>query len=213
MLVQKAVSKLFGGGGDEGGVGGCGSGGGGGRSCGGGGGGGGGSGNMVMVVVLVVEVVVDVEVLEEVVVVVVVVVVVAKDEEEEDVVAAVAVEVVNVVVQVVEFDVEVEHDIVRFGSTFSALTVLFLGIHKQLPSRSPILRLLWPPTRLTWNSHDSEASELPKSLVLDEGGHVHISHITPPPLVDVRCYNPPPLRVRRPRRHTRTTRQSGSDTK
>ncbi|CAN6578636.1 unnamed protein product [Malus baccata var. baccata] len=36
-----------------------------------------------------------------------------------------------------------------------ALTVLFLGTHKQLPRRSPILGLLWPPSRLTseflWN--------------------------------------------------------------
>ncbi|KAM2691221.1 hypothetical protein EV2_005642 [Malus domestica] len=35
------------------------------------------------------------------------------------------------------------------------LTVLFLGTHEQLPSASPILGVLWPPTRLTseflWN--------------------------------------------------------------
>ncbi|KAM0998632.1 hypothetical protein ACFX14_005583 [Malus domestica] len=30
-----------------------------------------------------------------------------------------------------------------------ALTVLFLGTHEQLPSGSPILGMLWPPTRLT----------------------------------------------------------------
>ncbi|KAM1204536.1 hypothetical protein COP1_005403 [Malus domestica] len=30
-----------------------------------------------------------------------------------------------------------------------ALTVLFLGTHEQLPSRSSILGVLWPPTRLT----------------------------------------------------------------
>ncbi|RXH75266.1 hypothetical protein DVH24_029987 [Malus domestica] len=45
-----------------------------------------------------------------------------------------------------------------------------------------------------------------------EGGHVHIRHITPSPLVNVGCYNPPPLRARRPYRHTRTTWQSGSNT-
>ncbi|BBG92768.1 cyclic nucleotide gated channel 1 [Prunus dulcis] len=38
-------------------------------------------------------------------------------------------------------------------------------------------------------------------------------HITPLRLVDVGSHNLPPLRIRRPRRHTRTTRQSGSDTK
>ena len=32
---------------------------------------------------------------------------------------------------------------------FSALMVLFLGAHEQLPSGSPILGLLWAPTRLT----------------------------------------------------------------
>ncbi|CAN6556240.1 unnamed protein product [Malus baccata var. baccata] len=36
-----------------------------------------------------------------------------------------------------------------------ALTVLFLGTHEQLPSGSPILGVLWPPSRLTseflWN--------------------------------------------------------------
>ncbi|CAN6697459.1 unnamed protein product [Malus baccata var. baccata] len=30
-----------------------------------------------------------------------------------------------------------------------ALTVLFLGTHEQLPSGSPILGMLWPPSRLT----------------------------------------------------------------
>ncbi|CAN6677279.1 unnamed protein product [Malus baccata var. baccata] len=30
-----------------------------------------------------------------------------------------------------------------------AFTVLFLGTHEQLPRRSPILGLLWPPSRLT----------------------------------------------------------------
>ncbi|CAL8999183.1 unnamed protein product, partial [Prunus brigantina] len=63
------------------------------------------------------------------------------------------------------------------------------------------------------SSLDSEASELPKRLVLDGCGCAHIRHITPSPLVDVGCYNPLPSRARRPRRHTRTTRQSGSDTK
>ncbi|CAL2270025.1 unnamed protein product [Prunus armeniaca] len=56
-------------------------------------------------------------------------------------------------------------------------------------------------------------SELPKGIVLDEGGHVNIRHITPSPLVDVGCYNTPPLEARRPRWHTRTTLQNGSDTK
>ncbi|CAL8127338.1 unnamed protein product [Prunus armeniaca] len=39
----------------------------------------------------------------------------------------------------------------------------------------------------------SEASELPKGLVQDGGGHVHIRHITSSPLVDLGYYNPPPL--------------------
>ncbi|CAL8999163.1 unnamed protein product [Prunus brigantina] len=56
------------------------------------------------------------------------------------------------------------------------------------------------------SSHDSEASELPKGIMLDGSGHVHIRHITPSLLVDVGCYNPPPLGTRRPRWHTRTTR-------
>ncbi|KAM1374908.1 hypothetical protein ACFX2I_025407 [Malus domestica] len=30
-----------------------------------------------------------------------------------------------------------------------ALTVLFLGTHKQLPSGSPIMGVLWPASRLT----------------------------------------------------------------
>ncbi|CAL8085158.1 unnamed protein product [Prunus armeniaca] len=60
---------------------------------------------------------------------------------------------------------------------------------------------------------ESEASELPKSLVLDGGGHIHIRHIIPfSPLVDVGCYNPPTLGARHPRWHTRTTWQSDSDT-
>ncbi|CAL8991728.1 unnamed protein product, partial [Prunus brigantina] len=40
------------------------------------------------------------------------------------------------------------------------------------------------PTRLT-------SDELPKGIVLDRGEYVHIRHITPSPLVDVGCYNPP----------------------
>ncbi|CAN6683873.1 unnamed protein product [Malus baccata var. baccata] len=36
---------------------------------------------------------------------------------------------------------------------------------------------------------EPEANELPKCLVLYGGGHVHIKHITPSPLIDVRCYN------------------------
>ncbi|KAI5350185.1 hypothetical protein L3X38_003076 [Prunus dulcis] len=35
------------------------------------------------------------------------------------------------------------------GPPSLALTVLFLGAHNQLPNGSPILGLLWPPTRLT----------------------------------------------------------------
>ncbi|RXH89366.1 hypothetical protein DVH24_031723 [Malus domestica] len=38
---------------------------------------------------------------------------------------------------------------------YHSLTVLFLGTHEQLPSASPILGVLWPPSRLTseflWN--------------------------------------------------------------
>ncbi|KAI5311311.1 hypothetical protein L3X38_000035 [Prunus dulcis] len=50
-----------------------------------------------------------------------------------------------------------------------------------------------------------------KELMLDGCGCAHIRHITPSPLVDVGSYNPPPSRARRPRRHTRATRQSGSE--
>ncbi|CAN6580651.1 unnamed protein product [Malus baccata var. baccata] len=32
---------------------------------------------------------------------------------------------------------------------YHSLTVLFLGTHEQLPSGSPILGVLWPPSRLT----------------------------------------------------------------
>ncbi|RXH82638.1 hypothetical protein DVH24_002410 [Malus domestica] len=32
---------------------------------------------------------------------------------------------------------------------YHSLTVLFLGTHEQLPSGSPILGMLWPPSRLT----------------------------------------------------------------
>ncbi|KAI5338362.1 hypothetical protein L3X38_017633 [Prunus dulcis] len=60
---------------------------------------------------------------------------------------------------------------------------------------------------------ESEASELPKGVVLDGGGHVHIRHITPSPLINVGYYNPPLLGTRRSRRHTRTTQQIDSDTK
>ncbi|TQD69195.1 hypothetical protein C1H46_045272 [Malus baccata] len=35
---------------------------------------------------------------------------------------------------------------------------------------------------------ESEANEFPKGLVLYGGGHVHIRHIIPSPLVDVGCY-------------------------
>ncbi|KAM1648698.1 hypothetical protein ACFX2K_010066 [Malus domestica] len=59
---------------------------------------------------------------------------------------------------------------------------------------------------------EPEVSELLKGLVLYGGGHVHIRHITPSPLVDVGCYNPPSLRARHPRRHIHTERRSGSDT-
>ncbi|RXI02027.1 hypothetical protein DVH24_015376 [Malus domestica] len=59
---------------------------------------------------------------------------------------------------------------------------------------------------------ESEASEFPKGLMLYGGGHVHIRHITPSSLVHVECYNSPPFGVRRPRWHTCTTWQSGSDT-
>ncbi|KAI5350706.1 hypothetical protein L3X38_003597 [Prunus dulcis] len=61
--------------------------------------------------------------------------------------------------------------------------------------------------------NSQKASELPKGLVLDGCGCAYVRHITPSPLIDVGSYNPPLLRARRPRRHTRTTRQSGSDTK
>ncbi|CAL2264223.1 unnamed protein product [Prunus armeniaca] len=87
-----------------------------------------------------------------------------------------------------------------------------LGIDSAVTQYYP----LWAPTcPHSFVSRNSRATshELPKDFVLDGGGHVHIRHITPSPLVDVRCYNPPLLRTRRPRRHTRITRQSGSDTK
>ncbi|KAI5312056.1 hypothetical protein L3X38_041229 [Prunus dulcis] len=46
----------------------------------------------------------------------------------------------------------------------SALTVLFLGAQEQLPSGSPILGLLWPPTRLT-----SEFLQLRSQVVTHPG--------------------------------------------
>ncbi|RXH68325.1 hypothetical protein DVH24_030658 [Malus domestica] len=46
---------------------------------------------------------------------------------------------------------------------------------------------------------EPKASELPKGIVLGRDGNIHL-RITP--LGDVGCHNPPPLRARRPRRHT-----------
>ncbi|RXH89348.1 hypothetical protein DVH24_031705 [Malus domestica] len=60
---------------------------------------------------------------------------------------------------------------------------------------------------------NSEASELPKGIVLIGGANVHIRLTGSSPLGDVGSYNPPPLGARRHRWHTRTTPQSGSDTK
>ncbi|KAL6220794.1 hypothetical protein ACLB2K_008548 [Fragaria x ananassa] len=58
----------------------------------------------------------------------------------------------------------------------------------------------------------SEAAEPPKGLALDWRWACTYTAHNPSPLADVGYYNPPPLGVRRPRRHTRATRQSGSDT-
>ncbi|KAL6136345.1 hypothetical protein ACLB2K_061641 [Fragaria x ananassa] len=58
----------------------------------------------------------------------------------------------------------------------------------------------------------SEAAEPPKGLALDWMWACTYTAHNPSPLADVGYYNPPPLGVRRPRRHTRATRQSGSDT-
>ncbi|CAN6567741.1 unnamed protein product [Malus baccata var. baccata] len=49
---------------------------------------------------------------------------------------------------------------------------------------------------------ESEASELPKGLVLSRDDNIHIRHRGSTPLGDVGCYNPPPLGARHPRRHT-----------
>ena len=49
---------------------------------------------------------------------------------------------------------------------------------------------------------ESEASELPKGLVLGRDGNIHIRLTGSTPLGNVGSYNPPPLGVRRPRRHT-----------
>ncbi|CAN6711171.1 unnamed protein product [Malus baccata var. baccata] len=40
---------------------------------------------------------------------------------------------------------------------------------------------------------ESEASELPKGLVLGRDGNIHIRVTKSTPLGDVGCYNPPPL--------------------
>ncbi|CAN6711167.1 unnamed protein product [Malus baccata var. baccata] len=49
---------------------------------------------------------------------------------------------------------------------------------------------------------EPETSELPKSLMLSRDENIHIRFIGSTPLGDVGCYNPSPLRARRPRRHT-----------
>ncbi|KAL6146849.1 hypothetical protein ACLB2K_057526 [Fragaria x ananassa] len=54
----------------------------------------------------------------------------------------------------------------------------------------------------------SEAAEPPKGLALDWMWACTYTAHNPSPLADVGYYNPPPLGVRRPRRHTRATRQS-----
>ncbi|TQD97610.1 hypothetical protein C1H46_016784 [Malus baccata] len=59
---------------------------------------------------------------------------------------------------------------------------------------------------------EPEANEFPKGPVLGRDGNLHIRLTRSTPLGNVRCYNPSPLGARRPRQHTRTTRQSGSDT-
>ncbi|RXH91051.1 hypothetical protein DVH24_020074 [Malus domestica] len=80
---------------------------------------------------------------------------------------------------------------------------------------STILSALDPDHALTWVTHhgsdlasfslnfrvptEPEASELPKGFVLGRDGNIHLRIA---PLGDVRCYNPPPLGARRPRRHT-----------
>ncbi|KAM2757557.1 hypothetical protein PS2_019292 [Malus domestica] len=48
---------------------------------------------------------------------------------------------------------------------------------------------------------EPETGELPKGLVLGRDGNIHIRLIGSTPLGDVGCYNPPPLRARRPRQH------------
>ena len=49
---------------------------------------------------------------------------------------------------------------------------------------------------------ESEVSELPKGLVLGRDGNIHLRLTGSTPLGDVGSYNPPPLGVRRPHRHT-----------
>ena len=86
---------------------------------------------------------------------------------------------------------------------YHAFTVLFLGTHMrtfQWVTHHGIALARYSlnfevPTEL-------EASELPKYLVLFEDGNIHIRLTRSTPLGNVGCYNPPPLGVRRPRRHT-----------
>ena len=49
---------------------------------------------------------------------------------------------------------------------------------------------------------EPEASKLPKGIVLGRDGNIHARLTGSTPLGDVGSYNPPPLRARRPRRHT-----------
>ncbi|RXH80069.1 hypothetical protein DVH24_041216 [Malus domestica] len=89
------------------------------------------------------------------------------------------------------------------------LTVLFLGTHTRTSQGVTHPRNALARTRLNsefqWNRKPVSPQKI--SCYMEVG-----IHITLFPLVDVGCYNPPPLGARRPYWHTRTERHSGSDT-
>ncbi|RXH82889.1 hypothetical protein DVH24_003387 [Malus domestica] len=62
----------------------------------------------------------------------------------------------------------------------------------ELTSNFPVGHPSWECSRVNFfnfrDPMEPKASELLKCLVLYGGGHVHIRHITPSPLVDVGCY-------------------------
>ncbi|RXH85080.1 hypothetical protein DVH24_041848 [Malus domestica] len=88
---------------------------------------------------------------------------------------------------------ETHHDIVRFGSRPRPHGFVSGNSHENFSVGHPS----WDYSRaisLNFEVHmESEASELPKDLVLIGGGNVHISHKGSTPLNDVGSHNPSPL--------------------